>query len=79
MAWPPKREHRMIPGYDFMPEGWCGGCETCDMMPCPDVCLACSYSRKWNPKDWPATFCEKTFEPQRKVAKKSSLIHNGGK
>jgi hypothetical protein len=78
MTWPPKREHRMVSGHDFMPYGWCGACEHCNMMHCPDVCLACSYSRKWNPKDLPVTFCEKTFLAPT-VAKRTSLIHKGGK
>ena len=75
-----KREHRMVPGYDFMPDGWCGACEHCDMMPCPRVCLGCPYSRRGYPKyDWPAYGCKKTLSQKPRVSKNPSLIHNGSR
>ena len=35
--------HVAFPGDDFMPAGWCGGCETCANYPAGIVCFACSY------------------------------------
>lgn len=42
-TWCPEHaySHRPVPGDDFMPAGWCGGCEHC--YPAATVCLACSY------------------------------------
>lgn len=50
------REHLRGPGYDFMDEQWCGGCETCEGIPCHDVCTGCSYDVSGNPVEavmWP--------------------------
>jgi hypothetical protein len=33
--------HTPVGGEEFMPDGWCGACESCS--PAPTVCLACSY------------------------------------
>ena len=70
-----KREHKMVPGHDFMPDQWCGGCETCDRMYCADVCLKCSYTRRGNPKDWWPSYCEKATPRPAAPA----LIHKGRK
>lgn len=49
------REHRPVSGDDFMPAGWCGGCEVC--YPAPMICLACSYDPNGEseprPVPWP--------------------------
>lgn len=60
------REHIPVPGDDFMPYGWCGGCEICLAMPNPDVCEYCSYDDHYDlrqPVVWPCT-----TEMQRKNA-----------
>lgn len=47
--------HKPVPSDDFMPPGWCGGCEVCSHYPAWDICLACSY-REWpytEPVDFP--------------------------
>ncbi|GIE35921.1 hypothetical protein Ait01nite_089660 [Actinoplanes italicus] len=51
-----KLEHVPVEGWEFMPAGWCGGCEHCISYPVPTVCLACSYSPEGGPGDpvtWP--------------------------
>jgi hypothetical protein len=49
-------EHVAVEGWEFMPSGWCGGCEHCISYPPPTVCLACSYGRDGYPAEavsWP--------------------------
>lgn len=49
--------HVAVAGDDFMPAGWCGGCETCASYSAPLVCLACSYPapdmQPVEPVNWP--------------------------
>jgi hypothetical protein len=33
--------HRMIEAMDWMPSGWCGGCDYCGSAPM--ICAGCSY------------------------------------
>ncbi|GIM88761.1 hypothetical protein [Paractinoplanes toevensis] len=50
-------EHQPIEGYDFMPPGWCGACETCS--PAPTICGACSYDLDGHPLEpvtWPCAY-----------------------
>lgn len=50
--------HEPVSGVEFMPVGWCGKCEPCAAIPCPDVCEACSYTDKYDirqPVYWPCT------------------------
>lgn len=35
--------HQPESGDEWMPAGWCGGCETCNGMTVPVICLACTY------------------------------------
>lgn len=39
----PTLPHRPVAGEEFMPYGWCGGCEICDRYPVPTVCVSCSF------------------------------------
>ncbi len=48
--------HTGIRGDDFMPAGWCGGCEHCYAIPVPLVCLACSYDAEGYPREHPVLF-----------------------
>lgn len=53
--------HVPVEGWEFMPAGWCGGCEHCISYPAPTVCLACSYSPEGGPEDlvaWPCAVRE---------------------
>lgn len=49
--------HQPVEGTDFMPDGWCGGCEVCSAQSPGQVCGACSY--EWDtgyplrPISWP--------------------------
>ena len=38
--------HISVDGEEWMPAGWCGGCDTCAGYPVVKVCLACTYSPK---------------------------------
>lgn len=59
---PSTLEHRPVPGDDFMPSWWCGGCTECDRVTCPTICLACSYEEVGEgvrgPVKWPCEFAE---------------------
>lgn len=62
LAWSPGAGRVLLPahvailGDDFMPAGWCGGCETCRNYPAPTVCLACSYGPDGHPYDRPTNW-----------------------
>lgn len=49
--------HQAIEGDDFMPAGWCGGCEACWAYGSAGiVCEACSYTAEGQPRSpipWP--------------------------
>lgn len=68
--------HRPVPGDDFMPYGWCGGCETCNTMPCPDVCERCSYTDTYDfrsPANWPCLYEKQRVEletRQRRISER---------
>jgi hypothetical protein len=61
--------HKPVPGEDFMPYGWCGSCETCNMMPCPDVCERCSYTDTFDlrsPANWPCLYEKQRVDHDRR-------------
>lgn len=64
-------DHVAISGNEFMPYGWCGECETCKEIPCPDICEACSYTDKYDMRQavaWPcATEKQRLYEIAREA------------
>lgn len=61
------REHVGIPGYDFMPFGWCGACETCLSIEVPIVCESCSFDDKYDmrePTKWPCVIEKRRAEKE---------------
>jgi hypothetical protein len=61
-------DHRPVEGWEFMPSGWCGGCEHCISWPAPTVCVACSYDRQGYPAQavmWPCPIHDATNRARR--------------
>jgi hypothetical protein len=61
LPWPERITHHAIEGTDFMPSGWCGGCDTCASWPAPTVCAICSYDDTGLPRHpvtWPCHLTE---------------------
>lgn len=56
--------HQAVEDSDFMPSGWCGGCETCLRYPTSLICGVCSYDPKTgNPSEpipWPCSVVRET-------------------
>jgi hypothetical protein len=62
-------QHEPVSGDDFMPYGWCGECETCNAWPNPDVCEACSYTKRYDlrlPVLWPCPVEQTRLNAERR-------------